>query len=338
MNWNWLTFSALTLLLAAGCGRPKGEVLKVFHAGSLAVPFRELERAFEAENPGVDVQREAYGSATAIRQVTDLGKPADLVASADYQLIDSLMIESEPRWADWNVLFARNAMCIAYRDADNPITQANWTEALLSPGARVGMSDPNRDPCGYRSLFCVYLAESLLGRKGLFAGLVVANSNVALEQSGDGALIRAPANVAYRDRLVLRPKETDLVALLETGAIDYAFIYRSVATQHGLDFLALPDEVNLSRPDLAGEYGRVRVAQSADRAERTTQVVAGPIVYGVTIPSSARQPELAGRFIELILSERGRRIMEESGQRPLSPAVLSPASRMGTAPVSTSSQ
>jgi molybdate/tungstate transport system substrate-binding protein len=333
MSWKVPAFSAFMVLFAAGCGRQADTVLKVLHAGSLIVPFQQLKQAFEAQNPGVEVQLESYGSATAIRQVTELGRLADVIASSDYRLIDELMIDSPRRWADWNVLFARNELCIVYQGKERAITQADWAEVLGRPDVRVGISDPNQDPCGYRSLFCLYLAETRLGKKGLFEGLVCANSNVTVERSASGeAVIRVPARVEYRGRLVLRPKETDLVALIEAGAIDYLLIYRSVAVQHKLDFLALPDEVNLGSPALAGEYRRVSVLQSADAPGGSTQIIAGPIAYGLTMPSSAPQPRLAEAFVRLALSEEGRRIMEESGQPALTPALFSPASRTGGAP------
>ena len=50
----------------------EGEVLTVFHAGSLGVPFEELEAEFEARHPGVDVQREAAGSAQSVKKITEL--------------------------------------------------------------------------------------------------------------------------------------------------------------------------------------------------------------------------------------------------------------------------
>ena len=34
--------------------------LEVFHADSLAGPMRELKRAFEAKNPGVDLRPDGY--------------------------------------------------------------------------------------------------------------------------------------------------------------------------------------------------------------------------------------------------------------------------------------
>ncbi len=334
MRWTAWTLS-LVLVLSVGCGEGGKMRFRVFHAGSLSVPFQELERIFEESNPQIDVQREAYGSATAVRQVTELGRPADIVGSADYRLIDRLMIEASPSQAEWNLLFARNSVGLTYVEK-GALREDNWAEILRDPDVRVGMSNPNQDPCGYRGLFCTYLANTVLDKEGLLQDLVLSNSNVELTEGERGAVIRVPGDVRYRGRLVMRPKETDLIALLETGAIDYLLLYQSVATQHGLGFFDLPEEVNLSRADLVDTYGRVSVLQYAGQPERETPVKAGPIVYGLTVPSSAPHPEEAARFVELVASERGRRVFEQNGQPPLVPAALSPISRAEAAPVKAS--
>lgn len=322
----------LVLLLAAGCSPRAETVLKVIHAGSLTVPFERLEREFEAQHKAVDVQREAHGSSVAIRQVTELGRAADVVASADYALIDRLMIEPEPGYADWNIMFARNAMCIAYRSPGQALTLADWAKTLRDGDARIGMSDPNRDPCGYRALMYIHLAGALPGGEHLFEDLICAQSSVSMHVAKSITTIHVPSDVSYGGRLVLRPKEVDLVALLETGAIDYLFIYRSIAVQHGLRYFELPGEVNLSDPARADGYGRVRVRQFADNAEKAVEIAGSPIVYGLTIPSSAPNPEVARRFVRLLLSDRGRRILDECGQAPLVPALLSPGSRVRAVP------
>lgn len=332
MRWMTLILSPLMMFAATGCGEPEGGVLKIFHAGSLSVPFQELEGMYEAQHPGVDVQRESYGSATAIRQVTELGRPADVVGSADYRLIDQLMVDAEPSHADWNVLFARNAIILAYTDPDDPITTENWAEVLADPDVRVGMSSPNQDPCGYRSLYTVHLADTALGADGLFQRLVLDNSNVTVEESDGGHVINVPSDVRYTGRLTMRPKETDLLALLEAGAIDYLFIYRSVAAQHDLPFVELPEEVNLSSPALADDYGQVSVRQYADQPDKATLVQASPIVYGVTVPSEAPNRVAGEAFVELLLSDAGREVLSRNGQAPLDPPVLSRSSSKEAAP------
>ncbi len=66
---------------------PRGDLI-IFHAGSLAVPFEEMEKQFEAKYPGVDVLREGGGSTNLARMISEVGKPADIMASADYIVID----------------------------------------------------------------------------------------------------------------------------------------------------------------------------------------------------------------------------------------------------------
>ena len=161
---------ALVFLLG-GCGKPATTPLRVFHADSLARPFQQMEQAFEREHPGVDVQRESYGSAVAIRQVTELGRPADLIASADYLLIDHMMIAGGQA-ADWDVLFARNAIVIAWLDPQKALTAENWADVLARDETRVGMSDPNQDPAGYRTLFA-----HLPGREGARQGGALSRSS-----------------------------------------------------------------------------------------------------------------------------------------------------------------
>jgi molybdate/tungstate transport system substrate-binding protein len=325
MKWMTLLASVAALCAATACGKQPAAPLKVLHAGSLSVPFARLESLFEAQNPGLDVQREAHGSATAIRQLTELGRECDVIASADYRLIDQLMVEADPPCADWNVLFAGNSLGLAQLDAGAP--PGDWLAALRDPDTTVGGSNPNYDPCGYRALFALCLADRLPGNSGLLRDVVLANSNVTVEETDGAVLIRVPSDVRYSGRLIMRPKETDLLALVEAGALDRLIIYSSVARQHALAFQQFPDEVSLSNPAMEAAYGTVSVCQYADDPERSTVVQAGPIVYGLTIPTSCRSPEPAERFVRLLLSDAGRAVFQECGQPPLVPPVVSAASR-----------
>ncbi|MCX7682711.1 MAG: tungstate ABC transporter substrate-binding protein WtpA [Anaerolineae bacterium] len=267
--------------------------LVVFHAGSLTMPVELLTRAFNARYPRVTFATEAAGSLVSARKVSELGRQADLVISADYTVIDRLLI---PAFADWNIQFARNSMVIAYTDRSryaDEINAQNWYEILTREGVIYGHSDPQADPCGYRALLVWQLAELHYQQPGLYTRL------------------REHCPPSH-----IRPKETDLIPLLQSGDMDYAFQYRSVAVQHGLKFLELPDEINLSRPELADFYRRATV----DIAGAETQV-GMPIIYGVTIPRNAPRPDLAVRFLAFLLGPEGQAIMEEAGQPPIVPAL-----------------
>ncbi|MBN1977621.1 MAG: substrate-binding domain-containing protein, partial [Anaerolineae bacterium] len=74
--------------------------LVIFHAGSLTVPLDELTKAFQTKHPAVTFETEASGSNDAARKISELDREADLMMSADYTVIDKLLI---PDFADWNI-------------------------------------------------------------------------------------------------------------------------------------------------------------------------------------------------------------------------------------------
>ncbi|MFH1756274.1 MAG: substrate-binding domain-containing protein [Candidatus Latescibacterota bacterium] len=285
---------------AAGSGvrhEAAGELV-IFHAGSLSVPFRELSARFKQMYPNVTIKAEAAGSRDTARKVSDLARSCDVLGSADYMVIDNLLI---PGFADVNIRFATNEMVIAYSGHSKerqPLTVAAWPRVLMDDRVFFGRSDPNRDPCGYRTEMLFQLAERYYSMPGL-AG--------ALQEKHGSKFIR--------------PKETDLLALLEAGEIDYLFIYRSVASQHGLDFLLLPDELNLKSDALADLYATAKVKVTGTKPGEMIERSGAPMVYGVTIPRNCANRELAEAWVCLLLSEEGRKIMERNGQPAIAPAL-----------------
>ncbi|MCX6226276.1 MAG: extracellular solute-binding protein [Bacteroidia bacterium] len=277
-------------------GQPDNMELSVFHAGSLSVPMKNLAAAFEKENPGLKVQLEAAGSLACVRKITELNQICDVLALADYSLIDDLII---PKYAQWNILFATNELCIAYNDKSrkaNLINAGNWFDILMDPEIRYGRSDPNADPCGYRTVLAVKLADRYYpgGREW--------------------------QKLLEKDKRFIRGKETDLNALLESQTIDYMFNFRSVAVQHGFKFLRLPDSINLSNPNLDPWYSTVKVDVRGTGPGTIVTQKGASIVYGMTIPTNAPNPKLAEKFIRFITDPgKGRLIIEQSGQTALDP-------------------
>lgn len=285
------------LLTLSGCRGGNDKDLVIFHAGSLSVPVRKLSEAFEKANPGVRVLAEAAGSLHSARKITDLDRTCDIMLSADHIVVSSMLI---PRYASWNIRFATNEIVIAYRPESaysSIFREANWPDILLKRDVIIGRADPDADPCGYRTVFAARLAEEYYGRPGLSDSLL------------------------SKDKDYIRPKEVDLVALAETGVIDYMFQYRSVAIQHGLKFLELPDEINLSSPDMMERYGEATYMIPGKTPGMRTMVRGDYISYSGTVPDNAPQKELAMKFFAFMLSEEGRAIFTEVGQEPLVPAV-----------------
>lgn len=279
--------------------------LVIFHAGSLSVPFRDVTELFKSKHPDVTIKAEAAGSRDTARKVSDLGRSCDVLGSADYKVVENLLM---PDHADFNIRFVANEMCIAHTQhsrATDEINADNWHEVLLRDDVTFGRADPNRDPCGYRTVMVFQLAERHCRATGL------------AERLGS----------KHGGRFI-RPKETDLLALLETGEIDYLFIYKSVATQHGLHTIALPREINLGDPSLAEVYGESRVQVTGKKPGELITRVGEPIVYSVTIPVAALDRTLAEQYLNLLLSPEGQAIMEKNGHRVLTPMIVDGANHL----------
>ena len=331
MKYRLLTIITLFALIAftfsgIGCvdNTAEGEVqeetvLKIFHAGSLSVPFEELEKSFEESHPGVDVQREPAGSRSCVRKITDLEREADILASADYNLIPTMMM---PEYADWYVAFAKNQLVIAYTEESaysDEINQDNWYEILRRPDVVYGFSNPNDDPCGYRSQMVTQLAESHYGDDMIYDDLMEANTGMESIFENGTYLIKVPESEAMNpnnDKVMVRSMEVELSSALEAGEIDYFYIYRSVAVQHGFEFVELPAQIDLGSVEHTDFYKTAQVETSDGKIN-----VAAPIVYGVTIPTNAPNEELALEFVELLLGKEGQAIFMNNGQPPIVPAV-----------------
>jgi molybdate/tungstate transport system substrate-binding protein len=274
----------------------KDAELIIFHAGSLSLPFKQIAETFQAEYPNVVIKTEAAGSVECARKIIDLKKDCDVMASADYRVINDLLI---PDYSSWNIKFAGNEMVIAFTEKSKyyqDIHQDNWFQILANKDIIYGRSDPDKDPCGYRALLSMKLAELFYDQPDLVNLLSTKNTNY------------------------IRPKEVDLIAMLETNTIDYAFNYRSVAEQHRLKYLRLPEKINLSNPDLNNYYSKVNVDISGKKPGEKINITGESMVYGVTILNNAPNKDIAIKFIAFLLdSEKGMALMEKNGQHSLVP-------------------
>ena len=296
---NLIILNINLLLLLTACltdTREKKKII-VFHAGSLSVPFKNMAKEYERNNPGIRILLEPAGSLVCARKITELKKPCDIMASADYFVIDELLI---PGYADWGIKFATNAIVIAFTNRSKysgEINAENWPRILLRNDVIYGRSDPDSDPCGYRSVLTMMLAEKFYDLPGLAEKLTAKNRNY------------------------IRPKEVDLIALAESNAIDYMFQYKSVALQHGFRFIELPAEISLSDPTKDEVYRSVTLEIAGTSPGNRMMVAGSYINYSLTLLRDAPSGDEATAFIDFILGPEGARILRESGQEPLVPPV-----------------
>ncbi|MFO7811218.1 MAG: substrate-binding domain-containing protein, partial [Candidatus Delongbacteria bacterium] len=76
---------AIAAMFLVSCGKKEASdaqntsekvTITVFHAGSLAKPFKDIKAVFEAKYPGTEILLEAAGSRACARKITDLKKNA----------------------------------------------------------------------------------------------------------------------------------------------------------------------------------------------------------------------------------------------------------------------
>jgi molybdate/tungstate transport system substrate-binding protein len=211
----------------------------------------------------VPVEVEAHGSATLARMIAEGQRDPDIVTVADTALF------ADPLSPPWYATFASNAVVVAY----NPDTEGGrrvaeagrerWYEPIVDGDVRIGRTDPDQDPLGYRTLFTLELASRYY----------------------DGA---PDLRERVPDREQVYP-ETALISQFETGAIDAAFAYRNMAVERGYDYVDLPGRIDLGDPRYAADwYSTVSYTLPGG------QTVAGDLIgYGSTI----RKPSDAARSV-----------------------------------------
>jgi molybdate/tungstate transport system substrate-binding protein len=295
---------AVVLLgLALGCSR-SNEVV-VFYASSLSAVLGDVAEAFQREHSGARVRLEPSGSQVAARKVSELGLRPDIVAVADASIISKMMI---PRHASWNLIFATNELVLAHKDHSrftDEVSTQNWPSVVTRPGVRLGRADPDTAPLGYHTLLVWQLAEQSSHYGTAATGLAARLADQCAKQ-----------HVTH--------DEAELLALLESRALDYAFLFRSTAEDHHLKITTLPPEENLGRPELAAQYAKASVEVRMKQGEGKLRITGAPITYGLTMPTGAHQPALARDLIALLVGEKGNRLLRRRGFQPTSPAACNP--------------
>lgn len=288
MSRPWLAL--LAALAATACGG--GERIDVVAAASLRHVLDTALAAGAAD--GVTVRLQTGGSASLARRVAELDLTADLVLLADGDLFDEVLQEWSPYW----IAVASDRLVIGYTDASHgadELDEQGWPQVLLAADVDVGMADADLAPAGYRTLMALRLWD--------------------LEQPGPPVADAIEAK-ARGNR---RPDVAELLAPLQAGAVDYAFLYRSTARSAGIRVLELPAAVNLGDPQRAASYERVVVEVAGSQPGVRVERRGSPILYGAALRAGA--PAAAEALLRWLLSGAGRAALVDAGFNPVAPAI-----------------
>ncbi|MBU1998606.1 MAG: tungstate ABC transporter substrate-binding protein WtpA [Candidatus Omnitrophica bacterium] len=287
------------------------EKLVIFSASAFASPMRDLKNAFQKLNPQIEVIFEFSGSRAACYKITQLKRKADILILADYLVIEDLLM---PNFADWYITFARDRMVICFTEKSkygSEVNPENWYKILTRKDVRLGRVDQNFGPLGYRTLMTWQLAglyyKDRINGKSIYEAL---NDNCPSQY--------------------IRHEELGLLSLLQSFTLDYTFDYISIAKQHNLKYITLPQEIDLSDINFKSDYAQAKVTITGKEKDEPSVAYGLPITYGFTIASDAPNPALAIKFLKFLLSENGKKIIKDNYQEVLSLAIASDTSKIPT--------
>ncbi|MDO5837056.1 MAG: tungstate ABC transporter substrate-binding protein WtpA [Methanobacterium sp.] len=305
-------------------GSSESGTITIYAAASLAKQMNATAAEFKKQHPNVDVQIQYGGSSDLISQITQLNKSVDIMASADYGLIDKNMM---PTYTSFNLEYARNELVIAYNDKSqnsSQINSDNWYQILNQSDVKIGIADPNSAPAGYRGVMMIQLANSYYNNSNIFNDLIASNCAITSQANGSGYVISSPSNLNPNSKIVSRPAVSDLMPVLQSDSVDYVLVYKSDAEQQkssGVKYITLPGELALSNTTYESTYKNYKLKQFSDTTNKSKSITLSPIVYGITVLNNAPQKNLAIEFVQLLLSPEGNKITQNCFQDPIVPAI-----------------
>lgn len=279
----WAALGLAACSESAG-GAADAATLDVMNAASITQPLRAVLDSFSART-GVPFAQQPGASLELARLVTETHRRPDVVVVADPAVFPNFL---QPDYVASYEIVARNRIVLAYTGASRGaggIDSTNWVSVVTQPGVQVGRADPNTDPSGYRALLTMQLAELHYGQPGLYRRLLAA---------------APPRNV--------RPRESDQIALLQTHSLDYIWTYQNLAEDNGLDYVKLPDAIDLGTAADSTLYARASVRVLGKRPGDTLTVRGAPILFAAAVLTTAPHPALARRLLDFLTSSDGRRI------------------------------
>ena len=219
-----------------------------------------------------NIRVESHGSVTIARLILEGLKNPDIISLSDPILFDKML------GSKWYVEFASNEIVIAYNDSTkngrliSEYSENNWYENILKNDIRVGITDAEMDPLGYRTLFMLYLASVYYGEDDIEEGILAKS---------------------------LMFPETELMSYFDIGAVDAVFVYKNMAVSRGYKYIELPPEINLGEPSKIKNW-----YSTAEYRFKNGDIVYGDCIkYGSTISENGSDSVVLEVFKQHIMGE-----------------------------------
>lgn len=277
-----------------------------YSADAYSIETTALLNAF-SQSTGTPVAPVKSGGSFADANQIAAGAPDDVFISASLSAASPSYLKSLS--ANWAIGFATDQMVLAYSNssaasaavlegqaAEKSNATADWGSffsTISSGSVKVGISAPVSDPAGLRGWLVLEAA-----------GSAYASGN---ESAYVDSLLRNGGNVTGTNAAAL-------VAPLESGQIQFLFIYRSAAITDHLPCIQLNRHVNLGDTSLGAVYSKFKYTDSAGVSS------GAPIVLSITVPLSSANSAEALEFVQFVVKNAGT--LAAYGLQPLTPSLL----------------
>ncbi|MHB2036374.1 MAG: substrate-binding domain-containing protein [Nitrososphaerales archaeon] len=248
-----------------------------------------LEQGFTAQT-GIPMATPVAAGALTLAADIKAGDPVSVFLSVARPAVEGPALGSE--FPGWAVAFAADQMGIAYSSATasstggkaviasyNTAVSTNTTAAwydffnnLTSGSVKVGISNPNADPAGFRAWIVLELAG------------IAYDGGVANEQYFVNRMLTNQGNITGASAAALVPA-------LDTGHIQFLFIYKSDIASEGLSLVQLTNRVNLGLPSFNTFYGQATYTTTAGVQKGSA------IVLWLTVPKDSTDPTDSVNFV-----------------------------------------
>lgn len=258
---------------------------------------------------GIQTAPAKAGGSLALGQQIGQGNPDSVFISVSKSAVQASTLKSA--FPGWAIAITTDQMALAYSNSTNAAatrvinafnnaSTANTTSAwftffsdLTSGTVKVGISNPSADPAGFRGWLVLEAAGYLYANNtNYFVNRMLSNS---------GNVTGASA--------------AELVGPLQTGQIQFLFIYKSAVLSHKLNMLQLPSGVNLGNPSYNSLYSKF----SYNTASGVQ--TGGVIALFITVPKNAASYDNAMKYIVYTINNY-QNILKPYGLTPIAPAKL----------------
>ncbi len=213
----------------------------------------------------------------------------------------------EPKFTQWYIQYAGTSMVIAYNPhsryagqfrayAAGKLPLAGLFRLLESPGLRLGRTDPNIDPQGRDFVEMLELAQSFYHLPSNTVTKILGTTNFGTANSSE---IFA---------------ESALPSILQSGQLDASSAFVTQAVELHLNYIKLPDAINL------GSFADAALYHKASVKIKTGVKHGSPQVIDITIIGNPTPAAIA--FVRYTLSAAGLAEYRHGGFAILTPTIF----------------